>query len=379
MKSLELYVHIPFCVRKCNYCDFLSAPGTREVQEQYFYTLFHEIEVEAEKYREYQVVSLFIGGGTPSFVDSSYIEALMTKLKESFLFSENAECSIEVNPGSADAEKLCTYKQAGLNRLSLGLQSAKNEELKILGRVHTYEEFEETFHKARKAGFFNINVDVMSALPSQTLDSYEYTLRKVCELVPEHISAYSLILEEGTPFFREYAQKPECLPDEDCERQMYERTKELLEEYGYHRYEISNYAKEGMECRHNIGYWERENYLGLGLGSSSLVENIRFQNETNLEKYKENEGLPIGREETTLSLNEQMEEFMFLGLRLVKGVEKKEFFRQFGVEIDKVYDKVLKRNQQDGLLQVGERVALTEKGLDLSNYVMAQFLFSSGE
>ena len=379
--KLELYIHIPFCVRKCNYCDFLSFPARRGTQEVYMAALFSEIAGRATEYGEYEVTSVFIGGGTPSVVEEKWMVQLMELLREHFCLSEDAEVTIEVNPGTVDAQKLKAYHCAGINRLSIGLQSAKDEELERLGRIHTSRQFLETYEAARAAGFDNINVDVMSALPGQTLQSYRETLHTVLALTPppEHISAYSLIVEEGTPFADWEREGRLDVPDEECERRMYEETKRILEKAGFHRYEISNYAREGFACRHNCGYWQRVDYAGFGIGAASLIGNTRFNNNRDLQKYLEN---PLGQrsEVQVLSVAEQMEEFMFLGLRMTQGVNVEAFRKNFGSTLTEVYGEVIEKNIEDGLLHYllgGTCLALTEHGLDVSNYVMAQFLFDT--
>ena len=299
-KPLELYIHIPFCVKKCAYCDFLSGPSTLEVREAYVNCLIEEIchckhagvRDSDNKWapcdpENYEVVSAFFGGGTPSILKPDQIRRIMTALKEVFCWNSDAEVTIEANPGTVDEEKLRNYLDCGINRISFGLQSADNEELRKLGRIHTWEEFLESFRLAREAGFSNLNVDLMSALPGQTVESWMDTLKKTADLDPEHISAYSLIIEEGTPFFEAYGdgRGDGILPDEDAEREMYHRTREFLKDRGYERYEISNYARTGRECRHNVGYWTGVSYLGLGLGASSYVDGCRFCNERDLGIY----------------------------------------------------------------------------------------------
>ena len=383
MKKLELYFHIPFCVRKCLYCDFLSAPAAEETKDAYMEALLQEIRGRAETFREYLVDTVFIGGGTPSVVNALWIERLLETVYQCFSVSEKAEISIEVNPGTVDGEKLYRYFAAGVNRLSIGLQSANDEELKGLGRIHSWQEFLETYRLAVEAGFCNINVDIMSALPGQSTDSYCLTLEKVLKLTPQpaHISAYSLIVEEGTPFAEMDKKGALQLPDEECERQMYKRTEEMLKRHGYERYEISNYAKEGYACRHNCGYWRRVEYAGFGIGAASLVDNKRFQNGRSLADYLAN---PLGCRGhiQELSEKEQMEEFLFLGLRMTEGVEENGFWDAFGKTLTEVYGAVIEKNIADGLLEYrnpeadrGRRLVLTERGLDISNYVMTQFLF----
>lgn len=387
MKDVELYLHIPFCVRKCEYCDFLSAPAGREVQRAYKETLKREISC-FEPEEAYRVVTVFFGGGTPSLLPEEWIGELMETLRDKFSFAPDAEISIECNPGTADEKKLCAYRQAGINRLSIGLQSADDRELALLGRIHTWKDFCRTYEAARGAGFSNINVDLMSALPMQTEESWERTLRSVLAYRPEHISAYSLIIEEGTPFYEKYAadderrssgECPKFLPDEEAERRMYEQTKQLLLQAGMHRYEISNYAKDGYECRHNRGYWQGVPYIGFGLGAASLMDDIvlgkrvRYKKADSLDAYLSGDFEQKDRQ--LLTQGEEMEEFMFLGLRLTEGVSASQFERRFGTSVDAVYGKVLKRQQELGLLKkCGERIFLTPRGMDVSNMVMAEFL-----
>ena len=292
MQELELYLHIPFCVQKCAYCDFLSAPAGDAAKEEYVDALKQEIKRYRKMARSYRVSSVFVGGGTPSILSCGQILEIFKTLRQVFAIQSDAEITIEANPGTVTKEKLAAWKQAGINRISFGLQSVKNEELKMLGRIHTYEEFRESYDLARQAGFENLNVDLISAIPGQSVQSWEETLRTVAELGPEHISAYSLIIEEGTKFYQWYREGKQseghpALPDEEVERTMYEQTQEILNEYGFHRYEISNYAKEGKECRHNLGYWNRTQYLGIGLGASSLIADTRYHLCTDLTSYIE--------------------------------------------------------------------------------------------
>lgn len=369
--SFELYIHIPFCVRKCAYCDFLSAPGSEEAKASYTEALLREIEAVKTEKRE--VSSIFVGGGTPSALSPSLMGDIFEKIHKSFSVAPDAEITIEANPGTLSNEKLFLYRNVGINRLSLGLQSPEAAELKSLGRIHTYEEFLESFSLAREAGFQNINVDLMCALPDQTYEGWVRNLRKVAALHPEHISAYSLIIEEGTPF----AKRKLNLPDEDTEYRMYEDTAGILAEYGYEQYEISNYAKKDLACQHNVGYWTRKEYLGLGLGAASLWGNQRFSNTSDFSLYLNNSGFPekIRGDRETLSLEAEMSEFMFLGLRMTKGVSKAEFLEGFGVSIESVYGKVLDKYKSVGLLEETEgRIFLTRAGIHVSNGVMAEFL-----
>ena len=380
-KELELYIHIPFCVKKCSYCDFLSAPATEQTKEAYMAALFAEIGGRAKDYKDRIVTSVFIGGGTPSLLSADTIRQLMEHIREGFSLAPDAEITMEVNPGTVTAEKLTAFYAAGINRLSIGMQSAQEQELKILGRIHDFDGFCQVYREAVEAGFTNINVDVMSGLPGQTLASYKDTLEKVLRLepMPQHISAYSLIVEEGTPFAAMADRGELPLPEEDTERAMYEETIEVLAGYGFHRYEISNYALDGYECRHNVGYWIRRDYLGFGIGAASLIGNVRFQNGRDLNAYLAHP-LACREEQQSLTTQEQMEETMFLGLRLIRGVSYPEFARCYGQTLEEVYGEVISRNVADGLLTVredetGRRLMLTGRGLDVSNYVMAQFLF----
>ena len=377
-KELELYLHIPFCVSKCKYCDFLSAPSGEEQRQVYVERLCRRIRYWSDVIHNYgyEIVSIFVGGGTPSILTEAQITQVFEAVHESFPIREDAEITLEMNPGTDVKDKLPVYRELGINRLSMGLQSADNEELKCLGRIHTYEDFRQVYQWAREAGFTNINVDLMSAIPGQTLESYEDTLRKVADLEPEHISAYSLIIEEGTPFYERYGEgrHAEELPDEDIERQMYVRTGEILEDYGYHRYEISNYAKDGYECRHNLGYWDRKEYLGLGAGASSLMDHIRWKEPDHIGPST---GLVLEEREdfTRLRRKDEMEEFMFLGLRKINGVSKYDFYKSFRVSMDEIYKESIENLIKEGLLvREEDRIRLTDRGIDLSNYALSQFL-----
>ena len=379
-KPLELYFHIPFCVKKCDYCDFLSAPAGEQDREAYMSALIQETIQRAPEYQAYKVVSVFIGGGTPSVVEKEQIAGLLDQVHRLYDVSPDAEVTIEVNPGTVDLEKLTVYRQAGINRLSIGLQTANDAELQAIGRIHTWQQFLDTYRAAAAAGFTNINVDLMSALPGQTLESYRSSVQKVLALrpVPTHISAYSLILEEGTRLYEAVEKGSVVLPGEETDRLMYEETDRLLSEAGFVRYEISNYAKAGYECRHNCGYWTRTEYAGFGIGAASLISNVRFSNAADIREYIAHP-LCVRGEEERLSREEQMEEFMFLGLRLTKGIEVRTFEELFGVALPAVYGEVIAKNLADGLLcytNDGKSLALTKKGLDLSNYVYAQFLIS---
>lgn len=386
-RPLSIYIHIPFCVRKCLYCDFLSAPASGETMEAYASCLCREIEAAGKLYPDHEVRTVFFGGGTPSILKKERICQIMEVLRRAFSLTEDAEITIEVNPGTVDADKLAAYYAAGINRLSIGVQSLQENELQALGRIHSTEDFFQTYSVAIKSGFNNINVDLMSAIPEQTLESCQDTLRQLLSLdrPPSHISAYSLIIEEGTPFY----ENTPVLPDEEMDRLFYKITNDILKAAGYHRYEISNYAREGCECRHNRVYWERGEYLGFGIGAASLMQETRFSNIRDLQTYlkllsgEAADGPLIGQltehlrqEVSHLTEREQMEEFMFLGLRLTEGVSKKRFFKTFGKKFTDVYPGISEKLIREGLLvQEGDRLKLTELGLDVSNRVMAEFLF----
>ncbi len=397
MRSIGVYLHIPFCVQKCAYCDFLSGPATRQRQQEYVEALLREIAWESKHYTEYIIKSVFLGGGTPSVLGADEIAKILACLRSCYQMDAAAEITMEMNPGTAEWGKLLCLKKAGINRLSIGLQSADNAELKMLGRIHTYEEFLRTYRQARAAGFANINIDLMSALPGQHIDSWVQTLEKVVALQPEHISAYSLMLEEGTQLYERQDVLPP-VPDEDEDRQMYQETKRILAAQGYHRYEISNYAKKGYECRHNCIYWQRgcrhtADFVGFGLGASSTVGDSRWKNTDDMKRYlsvlqKQNNrvydsrlmddstvGENVKEAVTILSVEEQMEEFMFLGLRMMEGVSKQEFADSFGKDLDEVYGSALQKWIQMKMMSLhGNMISLTDAGIDVSNTVLSSFV-----
>lgn len=369
---MEIYIHIPFCIRKCDYCDFLSGPSGPEEQADYVQALLREIQA-VEEGEGRSVSSIFIGGGTPSVLDERLLGDILREIRNRFKMEEDAEITIEVNPGTANIGKLQAYREMGINRLSIGLQSPEDRELKILGRIHNYGQFLETYQEARTVGFDNINIDLMSAIPDQTYEGWVKNLRTVAELEPEHISAYSLIVEEGTPF----AARKLNLPDEDTEYNMYEATAQILKEYGFEQYEISNYARKGRKCRHNVGYWTRQDYLGFGLGASSLYGKERFANTADMKKYLENSKNPekIREKEPSLTREDEMAEFMFLGLRMTKGISKADFQRCFGCTIESVYGEVLEKYESmELLLEKDGRIFLSREGIHVSNSIMAEFL-----
>ena len=374
--GMELYLHMPFCVRKCAYCDFLSFPSGAKTQRMYAKRLMEDIGVMGKRYGEIPVETIFIGGGTPSVPDSGLIVEIMEHVRHAFHVADGAEISMEANPGTVTREKLTDYRKAGINRLSFGLQSANDRELKLLGRIHTWAEFLESFMLARECGFANLNIDLMSALPGQTCESWKETLSRVTDLDPEHISAYSLIIEEGTPFGERYGSEEgrKLLPDEDSEREMYHETKRFLKDCGYERYEISNYAKPGRECHHNIGYWTGVPYLGLGLGASSYLDGCRFTVNPDMKQYlEEKPGMFADIEK--LTKKDMEEEFFYVGLRMTAGVSLSEFERRFGISAKEVYPGLMETFVKEKAARFeGDRFVLTDYGLDVSNYIMAQFL-----
>lgn len=380
-KELGIYVHIPFCVRKCAYCDFLSFPSDDRTQRLYFQALNEEIASFSHA-GEYEAVSVYFGGGTPSLPDPAQISKTMDQIRRTFVLQKDAEVTIECNPGTLDQSRLEAYRAAGFNRLSIGLQSADNGLLRTLGRIHTFEMFREEFQAARDAGFGNINVDLMYGLPGQSVEAFEKTLGAVRSLAPEHISAYSLIIEEGTPFWERYheddlakrrGEKPLFLPDEDAEDAMEQRLKQTLRKIGFYRYEISNYARPGRESRHNTGYWIRREYAGFGLGASGQIGKARYRNTSDLEAYLKNPG--IREEESLLTVRDEIAETMILGLRMTKGVDLQRFEKQFGIRAQDMFAEEIGQFVRSGLLEIsGSFLRLTERGFDVSNLVMCSFV-----
>ena len=383
MKRLGIYVHIPFCARKCNYCDFYSLASGEGEKKNYIEALKREIKEVAKKVStDYEVYTIYFGGGTPSIIKADYIKEILDVIRSHFKLYEDdfyPEITIECNPKTVDTEKLSIYREGGINRISLGLQSTDNDELKLLGRIHTYEDFLESYEMVRKSGFKNVNIDLMSAIPNQKTETYKKSLNEIIRLNPEHISSYSLIIEEGTPFFKKYSEDAPLfkdLPSEDEDREMYVLTAEKLGKAGYERYEISNYAKKGFYSRHNTSYWDRVPYLGFGVGASSFFEDERYKNRTNLKEYIEKAGKEDIREEITkLSLNDAMSEFMFLGLRKIVGISKSEFKSNFTFYVEEIFGENIKKYINNKLLiDNGEFLRLSDRGLDISNYVISDFL-----
>jgi len=379
--KLSLYIHIPFCIQKCRYCDFLSGPADDETRKLYVKRLIQDIHLAGRKYEEckYEVITIYIGGGTPSVLPGEDIADILDVARESFPVAGDAEITVEINPGTVDSKKLQIYRQAGVNRLSIGLQSANDSELAVLGRIHQRKDFEACFSWARELGFTNISVDLMSALPGQSVRDYRNSLEYVISLHPEHISSYSFQLEEGTWFWNH--RNEYSWPSEELDRELYDLTGELLELAGYNRYEISNYSLPGFESRHNSVYWTRGEYLGLGLGASSLIGNTRFRCTEDLDLFLKPRASTQGEETCCevidleeLSVEARMEEFMFLGLRLMKGVSPESFREIFGEDIRDIYGEVIDRLCNQKLLEFDGRYKLTKQGIDISNFCLAQFL-----
>ncbi len=392
MRDLSLYIHIPFCRQKCLYCDFLSAPASDDEKKSYVNLLRREIKKQSIFYQNHRVISIFLGGGTPTLLPAEWIGEILKQVQSCFSVAEDAEITIECNPGTVNKEKLENYITYGINRISIGLQSTDDEELARIGRIHDYAVFLTTYRLARGVGFQNINIDLMAGLPGQSVDSYRKTLACVVTMGPEHISAYSLILEEETPLY--VNQSCYTFPTEEEDREMYRLTEKLLTAAGLYRYEISNYARKGRECRHNKVYWQRGDYVGFGLGASSMVADIRWKNPEQRESYavcvermpgkmeslQKSSFLDMLRKTGRLEIQElteteQMEEFMFLGLRLMKGVDLESFRSTFGTSVEAVYAQVIARFISQGLLeQEGKWLRLTPRGIDVSNFVFAEFL-----
>ncbi|MBR6542600.1 MAG: oxygen-independent coproporphyrinogen III oxidase [Anaerotignum sp.] len=376
--TIGLYIHIPFCRQKCLYCDFPSWAGKEEQMQGYVDALKKEIENRGKIYKGKKVVSVFFGGGTPTTLTIPMLEQLMQAVFANWNISEDAEITTEANPGTLDKEMAEALKKMGFNRLSMGVQAWQNRLLKSLGRIHSIEIFQNNFNAVREAGFENVNTDLMFALPDQTMEDWQETVKNIVALGPEHISAYSLILEEGTPFFDKY-EKGELEPaEEDLDRDMYHWAVDYLAEMGYEQYEISNFAKAGKESRHNRIYWQAEEYLGMGLGSHSYMEGERFHNIYDLQEYMKAEGdVSLLKEEVEIITEEDaLAEFMFLGLRLTEGVSFDRFRERFGKEMKNIYGEQIEKLVQENLLEEDEiGIRLTRKGVDISNYVFEKFLF----
>lgn len=373
MKEISLYIHIPFCDQKCFYCDFPSFAGKDNLKDKYIEALIKEIKLKVNNYR---IKTIFIGGGTPSSLAVHQLEELL-KVVATLNLSEELEYTMECNPGSINRDKLKILKKYKVNRISMGLQAVQDTLLKSIGRIHDYEKFEKNFHEARECGFNNINVDLIFGLPNQSLENWRESLERIITLNPEHISAYSLIIEEGTAFYKLYEDNKLNVPTEELEREMYNLSKELLLKAGFHQYEISNYGKIGYECRHNLAYWNMESWIGVGSAASSYIDNKRLTNTSEVEKYIEgmSGGTPIIDEEIINSLNDNIEEFMFMGLRKIDGISISEFEKRFKKTIDDIYGDLIKKYENKKLLiRDKDRIYLSSKGIEWSNQIMAEFL-----
>ena len=372
-KELSLYIHIPFCKQKCFYCDFPSYASIDHLREDYVEALCKEIN---EKGSNYKIKSIFIGGGTPSYLDTKEIKKLLEAINKLEL-SEDMEFTMECNPGALEEEKFKAMLKGGVNRISMGLQAVQNSLLKDIGRIHSFKQFEENFKLARKIGFKNINVDLMFGLPNQKVEEWIESLESIAKLNPEHISAYSLIVEEGTAFYKLWERNKLVLPSEEEEREMYSITKDILSKYGYKQYEISNFSKEGYECYHNKVYWKNEEYLGLGSASTSFINGKRIKNIENVKEYIEkiNNNEDVIDEITVNTKEDSMEEFVFMGLRMIEGISLDEFNERFGIDIYSIYKDVIDKNIKSKLLTLeNKKLRLTDKGIELSNSVMSDFI-----
>ncbi len=385
-KEIGIYVHIPFCIRKCYYCDFVSFTNQEENIEKYIEAVIKEIE--SYELEEYNVTTIYIGGGTPSSIESRYIEKILHKIKEKIINNEtkfnDIEITIEINPGTIDRKKLQNYEEMGINRLSIGLQSTNNEILKNIGRIHTYEEFLEGYILARSIGFDNINVDLMIGLPNQTIEKIKDSVEKVINLEPEHISVYSLIVEEGTKIENLLNMNKITLPEEELERNMYWYVKNKLELNGYIHYEISNFAKENKQSKHNVNCWEQKEYIGIGTAAYSYLNNIRYGNTSNIQKYIETQDFKSKKEleknkiriiDEVQTLEDKKKEYMLLSLRKIEGVSIKKFKEKYVENPIFLYRKQLEKLVNENLLTIdGDNIKLTNKGLDLANLVWEEFV-----
>lgn len=436
--DLELYIHIPFCRAKCKYCDFISGPAPDEEIQSYVEALCKEIRAAKDEYSKYHITSIYMGGGTPSILNISQFTMIVNALIETFGlirqygdigpfalsgkksggkfnyyflnpvkdFKNQIEFTVECNPGTVDPAKLKAYKKLGVNRISLGLQSNNNSNLKMLGRIHTADEFVDSYFKVKDAGFENVSVDLIQSLPGQDVVEFMKELYSLMMLGPDHVSIYSLMVEDGTPFsdctwidpkgnqvFTDSQGNVLNYPTEEEDREMYETAAGFLESAGLARYEISNFAKKDRICRHNRGYWKRQNYLGFGVSAASLINNVRWKNINDREAYiqavNNNDLDKLKEDYQELSVKEQMSEFMFLGLRCYDGVAKEEFMEYFGVDFDFQYGEITQKFIDEGFMKVEEfefydpktksdyiktRVSLTDKGINVSNTIMAEYM-----
>lgn len=376
MGKFGIYIHIPFCKKKCKYCDFISFCYDKENGKKYFEAL--EKEIKNCKINK-KVSTIYIGGGTPSLVESKYICRILEEIKNKFEIEEDAEITIEVNPGTVDEKKLSDYKNIGINRLSIGLQSTQNRILELIGRIHNFEKFKETYELAKKIGFTNINVDLMLAIPTQTEEELIESVNEIIKLNPNHISIYSLILEEGTELEKLVNSQELELLDENIERAMYWKTKTIFEKNGYKQYEISNFSKKGFESKHNLDCWNQEEYIGFGLAAHSYIDNKRFSNTNNFEEYVKN--IQNNEFEKNIEVHEvqdreaKAKEFMMIGLRKIDGISISEFERRFRVNPLFYFRFEIEKLTNEGLIEVDlDNIKLTKKGLDLANLVFEEFV-----
>lgn len=377
MKKMGLYIHIPFCIKKCGYCDFYSIEGDSNAYKSYVKYLAMEMKLHSNEYRDREIDAIFVGGGTPTILAPKELSLIFEALRENFNLSKVKEFTFEANPETIREEKLKVLKENGVNRLSIGLQSTWDEELQLLERVHSYDRFLRAYEDARKAGFENINIDLMFSIPGQTRKSWEQTLEKVVKLNPEHISAYSLILEENTNFQKLKDEGKLEVPKEDTELWMFHKSIDYLQKNGYEHYEISNFAKKKKKCIHNIGYWERKDYLGLGPAAHSMVDNCRFSNVKDIISYKESlkKGKLPQEEKQILTQKEALEERIFLGLRMMKGLDLKVLDKEFDINFKEEYKEVLEKLESKSLITVkNDILKLTALGVDLSNRVFVEFI-----
>lgn len=381
MKELGIYVHIPFCKQKCYYCDFISYANKEEKTKEYVKCIQKEIEIESKKYSkdEYEITTIYLGGGTPSYISALYIENIINVIKLNYNVKDNAEITIEINPGTVNEEKILIYEKIGINRVSIGLQTTNDKLLKQIGRIHTYEEFLNCYKLVSKSKIDNINVDLMLALPNQTIEDLEEGLQKVIKLKPNHISLYSLILEEGTKLEKMVSENIVKLPEEDMEREMYWKTKRILEKNGYNHYEISNFAKEGYKSKHNMNCWSQKEYLGFGVAAHSYVNRKRYCNINNIEEYVSN--IKKGKIENNRTVCEiqnkidEQKEFMMLGLRKIDGIDIQEFKNKFVENPIYVFHKELEKLVNEDLVEIDlDKIKLTNKGLDFANLVWEKFV-----
>ncbi len=385
-KELGIYIHIPFCKQKCYYCDFVSFSNKEGYIEKYVETVKREID--SYDLSNYNITTIYIGGGTPSRIPSEKIQEILEKIKQKIPENqtkwEDIEITIELNPGTVDEEKIKKYKEIGINRLSIGLQSTNNKLLKEIGRIHTFEDFKNTYNLVKKVGFENINVDLMIELPNQTISDVKESLNEIIKLNPTHVSVYSLIVEENTKMEQLINNKELQLPDEELERQMYWYVKNTLELNGYNHYEISNFAKKGKESKHNLNCWEQKEYIGLGLAAYSHLNGVRYGNTSNIEEYinvqdffnrseLEESGIRIVDEVQTLE--DKRKEYMLLGLRKIEGVLIQKFKEKFIENPIFLFRKELEKLVNEELIAIdGDCIRLTNKGLDLANIVWEEFV-----